>query len=239
MGVQSPDRLGFPACPAIEDITTNTGDVPGHSTRLPAPGVVSPLANQGARSEHGPRAPRLLASDVVRHQSGGPGGPAVSSPPGVRKAMKEVGPRYDIIGFAPRFVGRSTPLDCRWPVGTHFASAGLSRAGFELPGLLVRLVSGHRLHADVPRSPRPDGARRVKTSRSTPLTPGPPHHSRNHRHFHRPPLKDNATTAPRTTSSRPRAPGGPPAAGSRARTPVCRSSRLRGRWEPATRATSR
>lgn len=80
---------------------------------------------------------RLQATDT-RHRigsmllnNGGPGGPALQSPPDARKAMKEVGPRYDIIGFDPRFVGRSTPLDCGWPVGTSILSAGLSRASFE------------------------------------------------------------------------------------------------------------
>ncbi|MDT0455466.1 alpha/beta hydrolase [Streptomyces sp. DSM 41527] len=80
---------------------------------------------------------RLQATDT-RHRigsillnNGGPGGPALQSPPDVRKAMKEVGPRYDIIGFDPRFIGRSTPLDCGWPVGTSILSAGLSRASFD------------------------------------------------------------------------------------------------------------
>ncbi|WP_447042227.1 alpha/beta fold hydrolase [Streptomyces sp. DSM 118878] len=80
---------------------------------------------------------RLKATDT-RHRigsillnNGGPGGPAVQSPPDVRKMMKKTGPRYDIIGFDPRFVGRSTPLDCRWPVDTDIRSAGLSRASFE------------------------------------------------------------------------------------------------------------
>ncbi|MEU8786928.1 alpha/beta fold hydrolase [Streptomyces sp. NPDC048637] len=80
---------------------------------------------------------RLKATDT-RHRigsillnNGGPGGTALDSPPDVRKAMKAVGPRYDIIGFDPRFVGRSTPLDCGWSVGTSILSAGLSRASFE------------------------------------------------------------------------------------------------------------
>lgn len=80
---------------------------------------------------------RLKATDT-RHRigsillnNGGPGGPSVESPPDVRKAMKKVGPRYDIIGFDPRFVGRSTPLNCGWTVGTDIFSAGMSRASFE------------------------------------------------------------------------------------------------------------
>ncbi|MBT2898366.1 alpha/beta hydrolase [Streptomyces sp. McG3] len=80
---------------------------------------------------------RLKATDTRRRigaillNNGGPGGPAVDSPPIVRTAMKEVGPRYDIVGFDPRFVGRSTPLDCGWPVGFTWFSAGASRAGFD------------------------------------------------------------------------------------------------------------
>ncbi|MEU6955703.1 alpha/beta hydrolase [Streptomyces sp. NPDC045714] len=80
---------------------------------------------------------RLKATDTRRRigaillNNGGPGGPAVESPPIVRTAMKEVGPRYDIVGFDPRFVGRSTPLDCGWPVSFTWFSAGASRAGFD------------------------------------------------------------------------------------------------------------
>ncbi|MGX7757231.1 alpha/beta fold hydrolase [Streptomyces angustmyceticus] len=80
---------------------------------------------------------RLKATDT-RHRigsillnNGGPGGPALESPPDIRTAMKEAGPRYDIIGFDPRFVGRSTPLDCHWPVGTSVLAAGLGRDSFE------------------------------------------------------------------------------------------------------------
>ncbi|MFE2292677.1 alpha/beta hydrolase [Streptomyces sp. NPDC059452] len=80
---------------------------------------------------------RLKATDT-RHRigaillnNGGPGGTAVESPPGIRKAMKGVGSRYDIVGFDPRFVGRSTPLDCGWPVSFTWFSAGAGRAGFD------------------------------------------------------------------------------------------------------------
>ncbi|MGG8406881.1 alpha/beta hydrolase [Streptomyces sp. 12297] len=80
---------------------------------------------------------RLEATDT-RHRigslllnNGGPGGTAFESPPEAFKAMKEVGPRYDVIGFDPRFVGRSTPLDCGWSVGSSWFSAGTGRAGFD------------------------------------------------------------------------------------------------------------
>ncbi|MEU4507450.1 alpha/beta fold hydrolase [Streptomyces sp. NPDC024089] len=80
---------------------------------------------------------RLKATDT-RHRigsillnNGGPGGTALESPPEFHAWMKKVGPRYDIVGFDPRFVGRSTPLDCGLPVGTNLFSAGHSRASFE------------------------------------------------------------------------------------------------------------
>jgi len=62
---------------------------------------------------------------------GGPGGQTLGDPPWVRPAMKEVGARYDVIGIDPRFVGRSTPLNCRWPTGSSFRGAGADRSGFE------------------------------------------------------------------------------------------------------------
>ncbi|MBK3643974.1 alpha/beta hydrolase [Streptomyces sp. MBT33] len=62
---------------------------------------------------------------------GGPGGQTIGDPPWVRQAMRDVGARYDIVGVDPRFVGRSTPLDCHWPTGSAFRSAGVDRAGFE------------------------------------------------------------------------------------------------------------
>ncbi|OEJ23454.1 hydrolase [Streptomyces agglomeratus] len=97
---------------------------------------------------------RLKATDT-RHRigsillnNGGPGGPSVESPPGVRKAMKDVGARYDIIGFDPRFVGRSTPLDCGWPVGTSWLSAGTSRAGFDRQVVLQKSLADKCRAAD-------------------------------------------------------------------------------------------
>ncbi|MFD9014640.1 alpha/beta hydrolase [Streptomyces sp. NPDC059552] len=80
---------------------------------------------------------RLKATDT-RHRigaillnTGGPGGPGRAYPPTARAAMKEVGARFDVVGFDPRFVGRSTPLDCGWPLGMTWLSAGADRAGFD------------------------------------------------------------------------------------------------------------
>ncbi|MFJ2738200.1 alpha/beta hydrolase [Streptomyces sp. NPDC087440] len=90
---------------------------------------------------------RLKAADTRRRigtlliNIGGPGGPALAVPPVIRQAMKDVGPRYDIVGFDPRFVGRSTPLDCRWPVGSAWFSAGADRAGFDRQVSLQKRLS--------------------------------------------------------------------------------------------------
>lgn len=51
----------------------------------------------------------------------------------------------------PRFVGRSTPLDCGWPTGSPFRSAGADRQGFgqiaEIESELAALCADR--HADV------------------------------------------------------------------------------------------
>lgn len=80
---------------------------------------------------------RIRATDSAHRvgpllvNTGGPGGAGLGDPPWVREAMKEVGPRYDVVGMDPRFVGRSTPLDCKWPTGSSLRGAGADRAGFD------------------------------------------------------------------------------------------------------------
>lgn len=80
---------------------------------------------------------RIRATDTAHRvgplllNGGGPGGQTLGDPPWVRRAMKEVGARYDVVGVDPRFVGRSTPLDCKWPTGSAFRGAGTDRAGFD------------------------------------------------------------------------------------------------------------
>ncbi|MFJ6385050.1 alpha/beta fold hydrolase [Kitasatospora sp. NPDC092039] len=86
---------------------------------------------------------RIAATDT-RHRigtlllnDGGPAAPTLGAPLRVRAALKDTAGRYDIVGLDPRFAGRSTPLDCGWPVGGLF-SAGTGRASFE------RQVALHR-----------------------------------------------------------------------------------------------
>ncbi|MFS2292009.1 MAG: alpha/beta hydrolase [Actinomadura sp.] len=80
---------------------------------------------------------RLPATDRARRigvmvlDNGGPGEPTLGMPLQVRAAMKDVSARYDLIGLDPRFVGRSTPLDCGWPIGMFLRSAGPTRDRFD------------------------------------------------------------------------------------------------------------
>lgn len=71
---------------------------------------------------------------------GGPGGPGRSMPLRLRDTMKEAGTRYDLIGLDPRFVGRSTPVDCKLPVAGWPWSGGHDRSSF---------LRGTRLQADI------------------------------------------------------------------------------------------
>ncbi|MFC4333563.1 alpha/beta fold hydrolase [Streptomyces andamanensis] len=79
---------------------------------------------------------RLPATDTAhRHGTlfynpGGPGVPVRVLALQLRAAEPELAARYDVIGMDPRFVGRSTPLDCGWP-SVSIGSAGTGRAGFE------------------------------------------------------------------------------------------------------------
>jgi pimeloyl-ACP methyl ester carboxylesterase len=68
---------------------------------------------------------------VMVLNDGGPGGPGLGMPLRMRSVMGAVGARYDLIGVDPRFVGRSTPLDCDWPVGSGIWSAGADRQSFD------------------------------------------------------------------------------------------------------------
>ncbi|TYK53208.1 alpha/beta hydrolase [Actinomadura decatromicini] len=83
--------------------------------------------------------------------NGGPGEPTLGMPLDVRTAMKDVADRYDLVGLDPRFVGRSTPLDCGWPIGMWLRSAGSTRARFDHQVAVQRDLAERcaRRHADV------------------------------------------------------------------------------------------
>ncbi|KUO09431.1 alpha/beta hydrolase [Streptomyces sp. DSM 15324] len=79
---------------------------------------------------------RLRATDrahrhgTLLYNPGGPGVPALYLALQLRQAEPLLAARYDVIGMDPRFVGRSTPLDCHWPT-VSIGSAGPDRSTFE------------------------------------------------------------------------------------------------------------
>lgn len=69
------------------------------------------------------------------------GGPALSPfplLPEARAAMGATGAKFDLIAMDPRFVGRSTPVDCGWPQSWLPRSAGADRESFNRMSALTR-----------------------------------------------------------------------------------------------------
>ncbi|WP_433268489.1 alpha/beta fold hydrolase [Actinosynnema sp. CS-041913] len=81
---------------------------------------------------------RLKAEDPARRRGimlsnpGGPGGAGLDLMLVVKERMSPaVRAQYDLIGMDPRGIGRSSPVDCDWSVGTMLRSGGVDRAGFD------------------------------------------------------------------------------------------------------------
>ncbi|WP_232835620.1 alpha/beta hydrolase [Actinocorallia populi] len=64
------------------------------------------------------------------YNPGGPGIPVIPLMLHLAKAVPAVAARYDLVGMDPRFVGRSTPLNCGWPT-VSIGAAGPSRRTFD------------------------------------------------------------------------------------------------------------
>nr|BFE84277.1 hypothetical protein GCM10020093_068780 [Planobispora longispora] len=79
---------------------------------------------------------RLQATDPGRRRGallinpGGPGDPGRVYAPLLKAAEPTLAARYDLIGMDPRFTGRSTPVNCQWPIGDYVRSTGHDRRGF-------------------------------------------------------------------------------------------------------------
>lgn len=104
--------------------------------------AISRLKATGTARRAGP----LLLND------GGPAGPSLHMPLTKSKVMGEVADRYDLIGMDPRFVGRSTPLDCGWGLGSALVrSAGADLAAYREEIAVARELAGRceRAHGDV------------------------------------------------------------------------------------------
>ncbi|WP_436978608.1 alpha/beta hydrolase [Streptomyces sp. enrichment culture] len=62
---------------------------------------------------------------------GGPAGTGLDMPVQVAGSLGEdLAGRYDLIGFDPRGAGRSTPVDCGWPVGSGIFGPGPDRGSY-------------------------------------------------------------------------------------------------------------
>ncbi|MFF1449777.1 alpha/beta hydrolase [Streptomyces sp. NPDC058274] len=91
---------------------------------------------------------RLKATDTGHRvgamllNGGGPGGGSIDLPPDISSLMNGVGARYDLIGMDPRSSGRSTPVDCKWPISTWMRSPGASRRDFDAVVALQRDLAG-------------------------------------------------------------------------------------------------
>ncbi|MFE0801315.1 alpha/beta hydrolase [Streptomyces sp. NPDC058812] len=101
---------------------------------------------------------RLKATDTAHRigplllNDGGPAGPSRHMPLTKSEVMGEVADRYDLIGMDPRFVGRSTPLDCGWDLGSApLRSAGTDRAAYRQEVAVARDLARRceRAHGDV------------------------------------------------------------------------------------------
>ncbi|MGH9184359.1 MAG: alpha/beta hydrolase, partial [Acidimicrobiales bacterium] len=61
-----------------------------------------------------------LREGVILFNPGGPGGEGLNLPTLVAQLLEpEVLARFDLVGFDPRFIGRSTPVTCGLPVDEH------------------------------------------------------------------------------------------------------------------------
>lgn len=101
---------------------------------------------------------RLKATDTAHRvgplllNDGGPAGPSLHMPLTKSEVMGEVADRYDLIGMDPRFVGRSTPLDCGWDLGSALVrSAGADLAAYREEVAVARELARRckRAHGDV------------------------------------------------------------------------------------------
>ncbi|WP_405683451.1 alpha/beta hydrolase [Streptomyces sp. NBC_00057] len=101
---------------------------------------------------------RLKATDTAHRvgplllNDGGPAGPSLHMPLTKSEVMGEVADRYDLIGMDPRFVGRSTPLDCGWDLGSALVrSAGADLAAYREEAAVARELARRceRAHGDV------------------------------------------------------------------------------------------
>ncbi|QKW22099.1 alpha/beta fold hydrolase [Kitasatospora sp. NA04385] len=171
------DRLAWGACPAgTPDARQQCAElaVPLDYARPGGPSISLAVSRiSTARPE--------LRRGVLVLIPGGPGGSGLNGPAGaVERLPRSVLDRYDLIGFDPRGVGRSTPLDCGfdhadlahshtlpWPapdggIDANLATARRMAAACAADGgELVRSISTRNEARDVDRIRQALGERRI------------------------------------------------------------------------------
>jgi pimeloyl-ACP methyl ester carboxylesterase len=75
---------------------------------------------------------------ILLFNPGGPGGPGLAYPLELRPLLGDVASQYDLIGFDPRFVGRSNPVNCGPVVLSGLFRATPDRRAFEDASRLSR-----------------------------------------------------------------------------------------------------
>ncbi|WP_030343081.1 alpha/beta hydrolase [Streptomyces sp. NRRL S-1022] len=93
---------------------------------------------------------------TLLYNPGGPGVPVRYLALQLRHAAPVLATNYDVIGMDPRFVGRSTPLNCHWPT-VSIGSAGPDRGTFEKT---VKLAKDLASRCDSHRSVLPHASTR-------------------------------------------------------------------------------
>lgn len=81
---------------------------------------------------------------VLLMNPGGPGGPGLIMP--LLAAASGLDTRYDSIGMDPRFVGRSTPINCAWPTSISWAGAGPDRRSFDQSVAIAKDLAARCAH---------------------------------------------------------------------------------------------
>ncbi|MEN3357112.1 MAG: hypothetical protein V7637_1094 [Mycobacteriales bacterium] len=101
---------------------------------------------------------RIRAADPAHRRGmllvnpGGPGGAAIQYVL-IKQLIPQVVARYDLVGMDPRFVGRSTPLRCRWDTDTFLRSAGPDRASYAQSVALARTLAAGCVAGNLDRLP--------------------------------------------------------------------------------------
>ncbi|MCQ4210641.1 alpha/beta hydrolase [Streptomyces longispororuber] len=114
----------FGACPAVENlpepVTCGTVTVPldyAHPDGKQIKLTVSRVRATGKRGDE-----KVARQGALVFNPGGPGGNGMYFPlAGLMPEWKRIGAAYDLVGYAPRGVGRSAPLSCQDP--ERFAQA--------------------------------------------------------------------------------------------------------------------